>query len=93
MICKYFHIHSNVFLLLLSSLPQNQAEYLLFRKWPITALLGSPAFRRDLAFIFRTAPNGVNTVSISQYQKYHINLCLSLQILHKHFFQFLLGPF
>ena len=41
MICKYCHIDSNVFLLLLSSLPQNQAEYLIFRKWPISALLGS----------------------------------------------------
>ena len=40
----------------------------------------TPAFQRDLAFIYRTAPNGVNTVSISQYQKYHITLCLSLQI-------------
>ena len=30
-----FHIQSNVFLLFLSSLPRNQAEYLIFRKWPI----------------------------------------------------------
>ena len=28
------HIHSNVFLLFLSSLPHYQAEYLIFRLWP-----------------------------------------------------------
>ena len=30
-----FHIHSNVFLLILSPLPHCQAEYLIFRKWRI----------------------------------------------------------
>ena len=30
-----FHIFSNMFLSFLSSLPHNQAEYLIFRKWPI----------------------------------------------------------
>ena len=29
------NFHSNAFLLFLSSLPQYQAEYLIFRKWPI----------------------------------------------------------
>ena len=33
-----FHIHSNVFLLFLSSLPHYQAEYLIFRKWLFAAL-------------------------------------------------------
>ena len=32
---KNFQLHSNVFLLFLSSLPHYQAEYLIFRKWPI----------------------------------------------------------
>ena len=39
-----FHIHSNVFLLFLSSLPNYQAEYLIFRKWPIKII------RKDYVF-------------------------------------------
>ena len=32
-----FHINSHVFLLSLSSLPHFQAEYLIYRKWPISS--------------------------------------------------------
>ena len=42
-----FHIHSNVFLLflLLPSPPHYQAEYLIFRKWPISNFALVASFR------------------------------------------------
>ena len=79
MICKYFHIHSNVFLLLLSSLPQNQAEYLVFRKWPVTALLGS----QKALLIIEQIRYYNNEIIYKQYIQFFNfrNMCTTL---HKH---------
>ena len=39
MICKYLsHSFQRVPILFLSSVPRYQAEYFIFRKWPITAM-------------------------------------------------------
>ena len=67
MICKYFHIHSKVFLLFLSLLPHYQAEYLIFRKWPIEG--EAPQEEKIQCCYFYSRENSLKQCTLKRFEK------------------------